>query len=85
MTVNHIEVTNLKPYVPNTNRPIFWAGDELVIDHDTHQGYLNGRPFLEELDIGSEFFSVPTGESEFIFASDDNNIDVTVALTKRYL
>lgn len=85
MTVNHIEVTNLKPYVPNTNRPIFWAGDELVIDHDTHKVYLNGRPFLEELDIGSEFFSVPTGESEFIFASDDSNIDVTVALTKRYL
>lgn len=85
MSVNHIEVTNLKPYVPNTNRPIFWAGDELVINHDTHEVLLNGRNFLEELDIGSEFFSVPTGESEFIFASDDPNIDVTVALTKRYL
>lgn len=85
MSINHVEVKNLVPYKPQENRPIFWAGDELVINHDTHKVYLNGRPFMEELDIGSQFFSVPTGESQFIFATDDNDADIEVALTKKYL
>ena len=85
MNINHARVESLVPYKPTENRPIFWAGDELTINHDTNEVLLNGRPFLEELDIGSQFFNVPTGESEFIFASDDPNIDVDVAITKRYL
>lgn len=85
MSINHVEVKNLVPYKPTENRPIFWAGDELTINHDTNKVYLNGRPFMEELDIGSQFFSVPTGESAFVFASDDTNADIQVGLTKRYL
>lgn len=85
MSINHVEVKNLVPYKPIENRPIFWAGDELTINHNTNKVYLNGRPFMEELDIGSQFFSVPTGESAFVFASDDTNADIEVSLTKRYL
>ena len=40
---------------------------------------------MEELDIGSQFFSVPTGESAFVFASDDKDADIEVGITKRYL
>ena len=85
MTLTNVEVTNLVPYKPQENRPIFWAGDELRIDHTTNKVYLNDRLYMEDLDIGSQFFSVPTGESQFIFASDDPNIDVNIGLTKRYL
>lgn len=85
MSINHVEIKNLVPYKPTENRPIFWAGDELTINHGTNEILLNGRPFMEELDIGSQFFSVPTGESAFVFASDDTNADIEVALTKRYL
>ena len=85
MSINHVTVKNLVPYKPQENRPIFWAGDELTINHDTNKVYLNGRPFMEELDIGSQFFSVPTGESAFVFASDDKDADIEVGITKRYL
>ncbi len=85
MTLNHLVVKNTKPVKPQENRPIFWAGDELTINHNENKVYLNGRPYMEDLDIGSQFFSVPTGESEFIFASDDKNLDIEVGLTKRYI
>ena len=85
MGLTGVDVTNLVPYKPQENRPIFWAGDELRIDHTTNKVYLNNRLYMEDLDIGSQFFSVPTGESQFIFASDDPNIDVNIGLTKRYL
>ena len=85
MSINHVEVKNLVPYTPTENRPIFRQGDELTINHETNKVYLNGRLYMEDLDIGSQFFSVPTGASSFIFATDDTNADIEVGLTKRYL
>lgn len=85
MSLNHVTVKNLVPYKPEENRPIFRRGDELTINHDTNKVYLNGRPYMEDLDIGSQFFSVPTGASAFVFATDDANADIEVGLTKRYL
>lgn len=85
MSLNHVTVKNLVPYKPEENRPIFRQGDELTINHDTNKVYLNGRPYMEDLDIGSQFFSVPTGASAFVFATDDANADIEVGLTKRYL
>lgn len=85
MCITDVTVKNLTPVVATENRPIFWGGDELTIDHVENMVYLNGRPFMEELDIGSQFFNVPTGESQFILVSDDSGMDVEVGITKRYL
>ena len=42
----------------------FQAGDKLVIDCDSSQVYLNDVLFMEDVDIGSEFFEVVSGETE---------------------
>lgn len=40
---------------------------------------------MSELDIGSKFFSVGKGLSEFIVLSDDKGIDVTASITEKWL
>lgn len=85
MNIQHVRVDNLVPYTPQENRPIFRAGDEVLINHNNNKVYVNGRLRMDDLDIGSQFFSVPTGSSAFVIATDDENADVEVGLTKRYL
>lgn len=85
MSVNEINVFNLSdPPKPEENIPIFKAGDELLIDYTTHKVYLNGQIFMDKLDIGSQFFSVPVGNSQMICKSD-GAIDAEVSLQKRWV
>ncbi|WP_404354633.1 distal tail protein Dit [Exiguobacterium aurantiacum] len=46
--------------IPNT----FKQGDKLVVDCNDSQVYLNGALFMEQVDIGSEFFEVVSGQTE---------------------
>lgn len=52
--------TTSKFDVPNT----FQSGDQLVIDCESNQVFLNGALFMEQVDIGSEFFEVVAGQTE---------------------
>lgn len=86
MNVNEVYVTNLsKPSESNKVVPLFYAGDELVIDHQSQKIYRNGKPIMEKLDIGSQFFSVPVGSSQFICKSDANDINIISSIQKRWL
>lgn len=85
MNVHHIKVTNLKNVKPTTIKPIFAKGDELLIDFTNRKIYKNGRFFMSELDIGSQFFSCPVGESEIEFKSDDKEINVMASLRKKWI
>lgn len=42
----------------------FQDGDQLVIDCESNQVFLNGALFMEQVDIGSEFFELVSGETE---------------------
>lgn len=42
---------------------VFHAGDELVIDMEQGEVFLNGRHYSQTLDIGSQFFPVGKGKS----------------------
>ncbi|WP_416729196.1 distal tail protein Dit [Fictibacillus sp. JL2B1089] len=47
------------------------AGDEIEIDCETGAVYLNGDPFLEELNISSEFFHLAAGQNQIAFEPAD--------------
>lgn len=86
MNIHEVYVTNLAdPPKPEVIKPIFKQGDELLIDSTTQKVYLNGRLFMTELDIGSQFFDCPVGSSQFICKSDDETIDVSATIQKRWL
>lgn len=86
MNINEVYVTNLSdPPQPKQVSPKFKAGDELLIDHKKQKIYKNGKPFMEELDIGSQFFEVPVGRSQFICRSDAQAIDIISAIQPRWL
>jgi predicted phage tail component-like protein len=68
-----------------TNQVIFDEGDILEIDNGSGDVTLNGKPFEDQLDIGSQFFTLPSDTSQIICHSDDANIDVAVEITERWL
>lgn len=86
MNVREVWVTNLSPESDTSvKKPIFRKNDELILDHGTQKIYKNGQLLMNELDIGSQFFSVPVGNSKIKFKSDDTNIDVITAIQERWV
>nr|WP_304427765.1 distal tail protein Dit [Romboutsia ilealis] len=79
--INSISVTS----DTEVNEPIFKNGDELEINCEEHKVYLNGMPLMNKLDIGSEFFSSGSGDSQFIVVSDDRDVNVLTGIQERYL
>ena len=90
MNVDEVYVTNLgEPPKPKENKPLFKKGDSLIIDFGDQTTRLlrNGQSIsmMQHLDIGSQFFDCPTGESQILVNSDDDGIDVCGSITKRWL
>ena len=67
------------------NQIIFKAGDHLQLDFENGQVYLNGKDYLTNLDIGSEFFDIPPGEHQIAILSDDRNIAVCSGIQERFI
>ena len=84
MQCSHVEVKNLK-LEQEKIMPIFTEGDHLLIDNENQKIYLNGSLFMNALDIGSEFFSSPVGESEFQCTTDGGILDITASIKKRWV
>lgn len=90
MSINEIYVTNIgTPPKPKENKPIFKAGDSLIVDfgEQTARVLRSGQvvSMMDEIDIGSEFFTCPIGESQIGIKSDDVDLDVDVTIQKRWL
>lgn len=89
-TCDEIGLTDLKVYTLNEfdeedNLIYFTNGDELEINCNENKVYLNGTPYMESLDIGSQFFKCPPGRSQFIAFSDDTNIYINGVIEEKYL
>lgn len=73
MNVSNIYVKNLNlktdEYTDN-NVSIFKSGDHMQINFQEGLVTLNDESLLSQLDIGSEFFSIPSGTSQFAFRTD---------------
>ena len=90
MNVNAINVTNIGTEPKEKeNKPLFQNGDSLIIDFSDQTTRLlrQGKTIsmMQHLDIGSEFFSCPTGSSEIAIKSDDVDIDVSASIRKRWI
>jgi predicted phage tail component-like protein len=64
---------------------IIQAGQVLEIDCAESSVYIDGNLFMNDLDIGSEFFGIESGKTEVIYASSDNAVSVTATYTERFL
>ena len=86
MLVSNITITDLSnPPKPVERQPIFEKGKELLIDVASQKVYYDSELFMTELDIGSEFFTVPTGVSLMKVQTDDNQADIEVGIQKRWI
>lgn len=77
------DVTSTPPYVGN--EAIFKKGDELIVDFEEQGVYLNGVNFLNQLDIGSQFFTVPSGHSQVTCRTDTEKMSVFGEYRERWL
>lgn len=85
MNVREFRVKDLANIVNSQQEFIFSTGDELTIDCESRKVYLNGFLFMNDVDIGSEFFSCPVGKSQFLTNSDDKEHIIETTITKRWL
>lgn len=88
--VQNMKVTDLKVIKHNTDTiidipAVFSSGDELEIDLFDSSVYLNGDPFMNEVDVASTFFPIPEGTTEVKVNSDDTGATYTASFTERYL
>lgn len=93
LPVSEVGVTNVKVKRLNMktdqsikdNVEIFDAGDHLQIDFKNGLVTLNSKSIMEQIDIGSDFFTLPSGRSQFAVKTDDSNAIVSCAIQERYL
>ena len=61
-------------------------GDTIEIDCDAGTVTKNGEPFMENVDVGSDFFGIPPmTQSNIKVISDDTEADTEVSLRERYI
>jgi predicted phage tail component-like protein len=88
--VQKMRVTNMQVIKHNTDTVIdvpvlFEAGDELEVDLSDSSVWLNGDPFMQEVDVASTFFPVYEGTTEVRVNTDDPNATFTAEFTERFL
>lgn len=77
--LNTQQITNL-----DVNISLFRAGDRVIIDFQKGQITNNGIDITEQLDVGSQFFDIPVGNSQLICISDDKSAEYTCGLQEVY-
>jgi predicted phage tail component-like protein len=88
--VQNMKVTDVKVIKHNTDTvidipEIFQAGDELEVDLTDSSVWLNGEPFMQEVDVGSTFFPIYEGETQVKVNTDDPDATFEAYFTERYL
>ncbi len=84
MRVDKVEVYQLVNISSGQSGQIFQPGDTLKIDCNKAVVYKNNKLFMQYLDLGSDFFSIPPGESK-ISIEPKQVADTTVTITPRWL
>lgn len=85
MTLTHLRVNQLNEIPPVVIPQIFSQGDTLTIDCEQNLVYLNGIEFMENTDIGSNFFPVEAGDTELKVFTDNKGVYTSVSITERWL
>ena len=93
LAVSEVGITNIKvkrlnmktDQITDNNLEIFDVGDHLQIDFQNGMVSLNSKPIMEHIDIGSDFFTVPSGRSQFATKTDDSKAVISCAIQERFL
>lgn len=88
MAVKNIKVKRLNmktDQVVNGNIEIFNPKDHMQIDFSTGLVTLNDQPILSKIDIGSEFFTIPSGSSQFIYKTDSVGATAVCGFKDRFI
>ena len=80
-----VKKINMNKNITTQNVTLFRKGDHLQINNETGLVTLNDKPFLTHIDVGSEFFNVPSGRSQFAYKTDDTSASVCCGIQERYL
>lgn len=88
--VQKMQVADVKVLKHNTDTvidvpAIFVDGDKLEVDLTDSSVYLNGDPFMQDVDVASTFFSISEGTSEVKVNSDDLEATFSAEFQERYL
>jgi predicted phage tail component-like protein len=88
--VQKMRVTNVQVLKHNTDTvidvpAIFEAGDELEVDLSDSSVWLNGDPFMQEVDVASTFFPVYEGTTQVKVNTDDPTATFTAEFSERFL
>lgn len=88
MSLNYIEIDTTNQSLDTEkeyNEVIFKQGDIIKIDTSIPTVYLNGVERNDLVNIGSQFFTINTGENKMNIISDDNSTNVDVVWNNKYL
>ena len=83
MSITDIQVDSINPN-KNGNIAPFRLGDEIKIDCFNNKVYLNNKPY-NNIDIGSKFIELVSGNNVLKATSNNSNMFVTVLFNERYL
>jgi hypothetical protein len=83
--ISHVTLTRIKGVKDHQVKQIFDEGDELHINTEDGSVLLNGRPYLEDLDISSTFFALEGGASQEIGFAPDQKCDVIMSYRPKFL
>ena len=84
MSISDIKVKRLNDIDSSQNIARFNRGDEIQIDCYNNKVYLNNQ-LCYDMDIGSRFIELVSGNNFMKVVSDDPDILATVMFNERYL
>lgn len=84
MSISNIKVKSFNSNNEDANIAKFNAGDQLRIDCYNNKAYLNNQLF-HDIDIGSEFIGLESGNNSMKVTSDDSNVVVNIVFNERHL
>lgn len=88
MAITNVKVKKLNVLtdaVVNNNLTLFEPNDQLQVDFASGEVLLNGVAIPTQIDIGSNFFELPTGESQFAVRSDDDTIIACCGVREKFI
>jgi predicted phage tail component-like protein len=83
MSINHIEVFELRDFAINRIPYIAYPDDVLQFDHKNAVVYRNGEPIMSQKDFGARFFPLGPGATELVVNPSDAAV-VEVEYRPRY-
>lgn len=69
----------------DSNESLFNKGDHLQINFESGLVTLNDIEILTNVDIGSEFFKIPSGRSQIVVRTDDDSACIVAGIQEKFL